>query len=352
MFEIVRQFFKHRFSNPEASTLLITIILGFLAILLFGKILAPILAGLVIAFICEPAVLALNRYLSLPRLVSVLVVFSVFIGFVVLGVVILLPMLGKQISEITDALPGMLKSFHDYALSLPTRYPEYIHENIVNDIISGTPDTSKYTEFGKEFFSYSMSSITNILSGMVYVFLVPLSVLFFLKDKEAILEWIRHYLPEKPGLLLSVGQSMKVQLGNYVRGKFIEVLIVALGTYAIFWFFNLNYGILLATLVGVSVIIPYVGMVLVTIPVLAVGLLQFGISQEFFYMSLFYFIFQALDGNVLVPVLFSEAVNLHPIAIIAAVLFFGGIWGFWGLFFAIPLATLVKTLINAWSRSE
>jgi putative permease len=353
MFNIVREFFKQRFSNPEAATLLIVIVLGFLSILLFGKILAPILAGLVIAFLCEPVVLMLNHSLRFPRWLAVSVVFLVFIGVVVLGVVILLPMLGKQLSEVIDALPGMMKIFHSYVLSLPERYPEYIHSKIVNDMISGSPiDTTRYTQFGKLFFSYSLSSITNILSAMVYIFLVPLSVLFFLKDKEAMLTWIRGYLPKKPGLLLSVGQSMKVQLGNYVRGKFIEIVIVGLGTYAIFWFFDLNYTVLLSFLVAISVIIPYVGMVLVTIPVVAVGLIQFGLSDNFFYLMLFYLIFEAFDGNVLVPILFSEAVNLHPIAIIAAVLFFGGIWGFWGLFFAIPLATLVKTLIHAWSQSE
>ena len=61
-----------------------------------------------------------------------------------------------------------------------------------------------------------------------------------------------------------------------------------------------------------------------------------------------YFVIQFLDGNVLVPILFSEAVNLHPLAIIVAILVFGGLWGFWGVFFAIPLATLVKALINVW----
>ena len=59
---------------------------------------------------------------------------------------------------------------------------------------------------------------------------------------------------------------------------------------------------------------------------------------------------KAVDGNILVPWLFSEAVNLHPVAIILAVLFFGGIWGLWGVFFAIPLATLIKAIINAWPR--
>ena len=55
--------------------------------------------------------------------------------------------------------------------------------------------------------------------------------------------------------------------------------------------------------------------------------------------------------HVLVPLLFSEAVNLHPVAIVLAVLFFGGIWGLWGVFFAIPLATLIKAIINAWPTS-
>lgn len=63
-----------------------------------------------------------------------------------------------------------------------------------------------------------------------------------------------------------------------------------------------------------------------------------------------YLVVQALDGNVLVPLLFSEAVNLHPVAIIVAVLVFGGLWGLWGVFFAIPLATLVKVLLVFWPR--
>jgi putative permease len=64
-----------------------------------------------------------------------------------------------------------------------------------------------------------------------------------------------------------------------------------------------------------------------------------------------YTVIQTLDGNVLVPLLFSEAVNLHPVAIICAVLLFGGLWGFWGVFFAIPLATLFKAVLDAWPKA-
>ncbi len=65
-----------------------------------------------------------------------------------------------------------------------------------------------------------------------------------------------------------------------------------------------------------------------------------------------YGIIQFIDGNLLVPLLFSEVVDLHPITIIVAVLAFGGLWGVWGVFFAIPLATLIKAIYKAWPRAE
>jgi putative permease len=71
-------------------------------------------------------------------------------------------------------------------------------------------------------------------------------------------------------------------------------------------------------------------------------------GREFTYAVGAYIIIQLLDGNILVTLLFSEVVNMHPIAIIVAVLVFGGTFGFWGVFFAIPLATLVQALIRAW----
>jgi putative permease len=141
---------------------------------------------------------------------------------------------------------------------------------------------------------------------------------------------------------------MNTQMANYVRGKAIEMLIVGCVSYVAFLILGLNYAALLALLVGLSVIVPFVGAFLVTIPIAMVAYLQWGWGGDLFLLLGVYAIIQALDGNVLVPLLFSEAVNLHPVAIILAVILFGGFWGFWGVFFSIPLATLVKALYNAW----
>jgi putative permease len=112
----------------------------------------------------------------------------------------------------------------------------------------------------------------------------------------------------------------------------------------------LRYATLLAVLVGLSVLIPYIGAVIVTIPVILVAFFQWGIGEHFVYLLVAYGVVQTLDGAILVPLLFAGAVNLHPLAIIIAVLVFGGWWGFWGVFFAIPLATVVKAILEDWPR--
>ena len=83
-------------------------------------------------------------------------------------------------------------------------------------------------------------------------------------------------------------------------------------------------------------------------PIFLVGFFQWGFSADLYQVMIIYFVLHIIDANILVPLIFSETVKLHPIAILTAVLVFGGIWGFWGVFFAIPLATFIKAIIRAW----
>ena len=160
------------------------------------------------------------------------------------------------------------------------------------------------------------------------------------------------FLPKKRGFMHSVFTEMNDQLFNYVTGKFIEMVIVASISYLVFLSLGLPYSVLMSTLVGLSVIIPFFGAILVTIPVALIGLYEWGLTDTFYWLMGLYLLIQVLDGNFLVPILFSSRNNLHPVIIIIAVLFFGGIWGFWGLFFAIPLATFVKAIYSSWPEPE
>jgi putative permease len=211
---------------------------------------------------------------------------------------------------------------------------------------------TEVTSLGQRVVSLSLASVVGVITFLVYLILLPLMVFFFLKDKELILGWLGDFLPEERRLVRKVWNDMDLKIASYVRGKFIEIIVIWVSTYVAFALMGLNYAMLLGLLVGLSVIVPYVGATVVTIPVALVAFSQWGISSEFGYLIGIYAFIHFLDGNLLVPLLFSEVVNLHPVAIIVAVVFFGSLWGIWGVFFAIPLATLIQAIIKAWPEQE
>jgi putative permease len=196
----------------------------------------------------------------------------------------------------------------------------------------------------------SIASVRGAVVLLVYLVLVPLLVLFFLKDKDKILDWFKTFLPRERSLASEVWHEVHGQIGNYVRGKVWEILIVWSVTYFTFLFLDMRYAMLVSFFVGMSVLVPYIGATVMYLPVLLIAFFQWGLTPHFAWVVLAYTLIQLLDGNLLVPLLLSEVVNLHPVAIIVAVLVFGGLWGIWGLFFAIPLATLVHAVLKAWTK--
>lgn len=347
MFKVLQDWVHRYFSDEEAVVLALLLFLAFAVILTLGKMLAPVIAGLVLAYLVQGVVGALER-LRVPHLLAVWLVFAMFVSLLAACMLVLLPLLWQQVLTLFNELPRMFAEWQALMLLLPERYPQLVTEEQVLRGIDAL--RGEIGRFGQIVLTTSLSSLPLLIGLMVYLILVPILVFFFLKDRQQIGEWISGFLPRERGLITQVAQEMNQQIANYIRGKAIEILICAVVSYAVFAFLKLNYAALLAILVGVSVVVPYIGATVVTIPIALIGLFQWGWGDQFLYLMAAYAIIQALDGNVLVPLLFSEAVNLHPVAIICAVLLFGGLWGFWGVFFAIPLATLLKAVMNAWPR--
>src|SRR5690606_3284387 len=175
------------------------------------------------------------------------------------------------------------------------------------------------------------------MAVLVYCVLEPPQVLFLLTDSEQMVAWFAGLPPRRRQPLTRIWPELDVQIANYIRGKALEILIVGAVSYSVFLLLGLNYAALLAVSVGLSVLVPYIGAAVVTIPIALIGYVQWGFGDTFIWLMVAYGIIQALDGNVLVPLLFSEVVNLRPVAITVPVLVFGGRWGVWGVFFAIPL---------------
>jgi putative permease len=349
MFKVFQDWLHRYFSDEQAVVLAVLLVVGFAVILTLGGMLAPVLTGMVLAFLMQGLVNAFER-LRIPQVVSVWLVFTLFMSMLGGFLLVLMPLLWRQVITLFNELPRMLGEWQSLFLLLPERYPTLITNEQVLQLIEAV--RGEAGSVGQSALSFSLSSLPMLVSIMIYVVLVPILVFFFLKDRELIGVWFRGYLPRERALITQVAEEMNKQIANYIRGKVIEIIICGVVTYIAFAALGLNYAALLALFVGLSVVVPYIGAVVVTVPVALIGLFQWGFGDQFIYLMVVYGIIQALDGNVLVPLLFSEAVNLHPVAIICAVLLFGGMWGFWGVFFAIPLATLFKAVIDAWPRSE
>ncbi|QIK38290.1 AI-2E family transporter [Caldichromatium japonicum] len=342
---VILLWFKRHFADPQIVFLTLILLTVFAVVVLFGDMLMPVLASLVIAYLLEGGVGMLQRR-GWKRLPSVLVIYLAFIAFVALALIGVMPLLSRQIKELVQQLPTMVSEGLRFLNALPEDYPDLFSQQQIDALI--TYMRAETISFGQQVLSWSLANVAGIITLLVYLVLVPILVFFFMKDKDLILAWFRRYLPRHHGIAHHVWRELDRQIANYIRGKVWEILIVWGVSFVTFYAFGLRYAMLLSFLVGLSVLIPYIGATVVTIPVLLVAWFQWGWSAQFAWLSLAYLIIQVLDGNVLVPLIFSEAVNLHPVAIIVAILVFGGLWNFWGVFFAIPLATLVQAVINAW----
>lgn len=345
IFKLIVRWFNRNFSDPQAVVLFLLLVGGFTVVLALGELLLPFFIAVVVAYLLDWGVESCVR-LQLSRGVAASVVFTVFMTVLLIIVLVLVPLVGSQVSNFFSEIPAILKKGESALMLLPDKYPDLFPQDQIqkiNDMIRG-----EIASFSQSVVSYSLSSLVGLVTLLVYTILVPLLIFFLLKDKEQILAWFITFLPKERNLASKVWDEVNEQIGNYVRGKVVEIFVVGAFTYVAFAFFGLEYALLLSVLVGFSVVIPFVGATVVTIPIALVAYYQWGPTPTFAWVMVVYGIIQALDGNVLVPILFSEAVNLHPVAIIVAVLFFGGIWGVWGIFFAIPLATLVKAVMGAW----
>ena len=190
------------------------------------------------------------------------------------------------------------------------------------------------------------------MNALIYIILIPFFVFFFLKDKKEMIGYATYFLPKNSKLLSTLWRDLNVQLFGYVRGKALEMIIVGVLTSIVFELIGVNYSILLGIMVGLSVLVPLFGAIIVTIPVVAIGLFQYGLDTTFFIFLGSYLVIQTLDGNFLFPLLLGREVNLHPVLIILAILIFGGIWGFWGLLLAVPIATFIRAIFRVWPKNE
>jgi|TARA_B100001059_G_scaffold235262_1_gene280318 putative permease len=347
--EELNSLLKKVFSNEETLVFALLLTGSFLALFFLGNILTPFLISLIFAYLLIGMQSRMEQY-GMNTLASLIFTYCFFLLVGVAMIVWLGPMVYQQLQSLILEIPKWVNSSMIFVQDIPQKYPDLISSDQITTFLQSL--SGQVTSISQDFLKASIAGIQNTVTVAINLILLPILVFFFLFDREAIISGFLAILPKDRDMLKNVWVEMDDQLSNYARGKAIEIVIVGVAAAIIFMFFGLQYIALLSVLVGFSVLIPFLGAFIVTIPVVAIGLLQFGLTFDFWLLLGAYIILQILDGYLLVPILFSDAVKLHPVIIMLAVFVFGSMFGFWGVFFAIPIATLIKAIWNSWPENS
>jgi putative permease len=330
-------------ADQQLVMLLASLFIIFALLLLLGDVLAPLVVAIALAYVLDGIIDLLNRC-RIPRIVAVTLVVSGVLLLVLFALLTILPLLTDQVGSLIAQAPQFMASLRESLQTLHANYASWVNPDYLQQMLASA--ASQIQEWGGRLLSFSLASIPGLITLLVYAVLVPVLVFFLLKDKGDIVQWAQRFLPQERSLLQRVWSEVDIQIGNYIRGKVWESVIVGVAMWVAYEVMGHDYALLLGTLTGISVWIPFVGAAIVTIPVILLSLFQWGWSEMMFYGMLAYTVIQLVDANIIVPWIFSEMVSLHPIAIVVAVLVFGSFWGVLGVFIAIPMAALVQSVLT------
>jgi len=193
--------------------------------------------------------------------------------------------------------------------------------------------------------------VKTIFSLLLYTAAVPMLSFFMLKDREKYGGAVAKILRIKGGRAaqdFAVGVARV--LSGYVLGELFVVLITACITTAGLLVLRVPYGYVLGPLAGVCVLVPYVGVIISTVPAFLVSLLASNNAALPVKVLIFYAVVQFLEGNVLTPFIVGSRVRLHPLAVLFAFLFWGILWGVPGAILAVPLTATIKVVSERFDR--
>ena len=183
MRKIFSKWIDRYFSDEEALFLFLLLAGGLLVILFLGQPLAPVIASVILAFLMQGVVDWLQRR-GVAHLLAVSAVFVLFIGFLSAFLVFVLPIIWQQMVNLFNEAPRMVSEVQNLLLVLPERYPELISETQVREIISAA--ATELSRLGQWVLTFSLNSITSIITLLIYLILVPILVFFFLKDRSKV----------------------------------------------------------------------------------------------------------------------------------------------------------------------
>lgn len=265
-------------------------------------------------------------------------------GILITAMAVVLPVLVMQGLTFAAQVPDILSHLVSWLQQWDVHLENW---NLQHSLIPMLNDYSAhFTRMGSHVLLTSYHTIGQVFFTLVLILLAPFILFLVLRDRHIIARYCRQrFVPHSP-LIHVFFERVNQKMSAYLSGKLLEACVFALAMFVLFSLFHLGYALMLSILMGLSVFVPLFGVVLASIPVAILALSAWGFSHDLWLFGVSFVVLIIADGHVLVPLLFSQRLGLHPLPILLAVLIGGELMGFWGMLLAIPMLIVIDTLVE------
>lgn len=322
-----------------------------IAVLLYllHNILSPFLVGILLAYLADPLVDRLERA-GLSRTWGVVVVFSLFTLLFMALLLVLIPMLAKQLVRLYELAPQMLDWLQHVALPwvqsrLGLADGFWKFDKIKAAIGAHMGQT---TDIVGVLLSQATASSLALIGWLANLVLIPVVGFYLLRDWDMMMAKLRSLLPrQREEQVVGLAGECHEVLGAFVRGQLLVMLALGVIYSTGLMLVGLELGLLIGMLAGLAAIVPYMGFIIGIGAALVAGLFQFsGDLYPMLGIVAVFMVGQALEGMVLTPLLVGDRIGLHPVAVIFAILAGGELFGFTGVLLALPVAAVIMVLLR------
>lgn len=308
------------------------------------------LSSFVLAYLLDPLVVYLEQK-KLKRIYGITILYVILCLLSVFIVIYLLPLVSSRWDSLVKNLPFYLHQ----AKELVSRMKQSLAASPSGSEWGWLLEsiTAKFESLSGKIGSGFYSAASRVAFNIFNVILAPILVFFMLLYKHDAINSIKVWLPLRHrDHLLEVGREINASIGGYLRGQLIVSFIVAIFSTIALYLMEIDYPLLNGIFAGLASILPFIGVILATLPPLFFAYIEFQngviLLKVLGVFSVIYF----LEGYLIKPLVFKEAMNLNPLLTIIVVMAFGELMGFWGILLAIPIAAGMKIFSVHWRRGD
>lgn len=315
---------------------------------LLAPVLSPFVTGAVLAYLGDPLVDRLENK-GVNRTIGVSIIFLLFTTVLVICLLLLIPMIQKQIVIVYESVPDFINWFNTTALPWMQAHLGLSVDALEPQALKNTLQAhmGEASGFVTSILKSVGSSTMALVLWLTNLVLIPVVAFYLMRDWDIMVGNIRDLLPRaKVPVISRLAAEMDEVLGAFLRGQLLVMLALGIIYSLGLWIVGLNVALVVGMIAGLASIVPYLGFIIGIASAIGAALVQFGDLTPLIYIAIVFGIGQALESMLLTPMLVGDKIGLHPVAVIFAIMAGGQLFGFVGILVALPVAAMIMVLVR------